>query len=274
MRQPDAERRRQHAGRRHDDGRDQRDVAEREGRLQRQHVGIGGGGRPARIDVAERAGNRDQHAEPGRGRDRLVDRAAVEGHEHVGELAAADPHQRRQHADHHAIGAQEQPARHLVGKAPAIAAEQQPRRRQPGDHHEHDLEQFRRRIARDQAAEHDAGHHRHRPVAQHAGVDRAFGAMGIIGADRGRDDDGERGADAQRHAHAVRHVDDAEQLIERRHQHGAAADAEQAGQKTRDRAGDQQCQGERRHVEHRQSGGHVGNSVSRRNAGALVRSGL
>ncbi|MFN5040767.1 MAG: sulfite exporter TauE/SafE family protein [Bradyrhizobium sp.] len=50
-------------------------------------MGIGGG--PAGIDVTERAGDRDQHRERGRCRDRLVDRPAIERHQQIGEQAAA-----------------------------------------------------------------------------------------------------------------------------------------------------------------------------------------
>ena len=72
---------------------------------------------------------------------------------------------------------------------------------------------------------------RHGPAAQHLVEHGALGAVRQIGADRGRHDDRERGADAQLHAHLVRHAENAEHLVEHRHDDGAAADAEQAGQK-------------------------------------------
>ena len=52
----------------------------------------------------------------------------------------------------------------------------------------------------------------------------------VEGADRGRDDDRERGADAERHPHLVGHADDAEELVEDGHDDGAAADPEDAGE--------------------------------------------
>ena len=54
--------------------------------------------------------------------------------------------------------------------------------------------------------------------------------MSEIGPDRGRHDDRDRGADAKLHAHRVGHAEHAEHLVEHRHDDGAAADAEQAGE--------------------------------------------
>lgn len=67
-------------------------------------------------------------------------------------------------------------------------------------------------------------------------VDRAALVVRVERADRGRDDDRERGADAERHPHLQRHAGDAKALVEHRHQDGAAADAEHAGKKSRERA--------------------------------------
>ena len=104
-------------------------IAERERRQQRLM-------RPAGQHVADRAGDRDRHAEAGRGRDRVVDRLAVERQHHVGDRAAADAHQRRREADAESrkpiiAGA----AGQVVADPPAVAAEQQlerdDRRRSP-----------------------------------------------------------------------------------------------------------------------------------------------
>jgi hypothetical protein len=63
-------------------------------------------------------------------------------------------------------------------------------------------------------------------------IDRAAGKMGAPGADCGRNDDGERGADAQRHPHLQRHAGKPKAFIKHRHQDRAAADTEQAGKKS------------------------------------------
>ncbi len=60
--------------------------------------------------------------------------------------------------------------------------------------------------------------------------------MGAERGDRGRNDDGKRGADAERHAHFQRHADEAEAFVEHGDQHRAAADAEDAGHEAGDRA--------------------------------------
>ncbi len=71
--------------------------------------------------------------------------------------------------------------------------------------------------------------HGHRPDLHDRHVDRALGAMGVEGADRGRDDDRQRGADAERHArHPRARRCTREDLVEDRHDDRAAADAEDA----------------------------------------------
>ncbi|MNY29789.1 hypothetical protein D3C86_1638520 [compost metagenome] len=54
------------------------------------------------------------------------------------------------------------------------------------------------------------------------------------GTNGGRHDDGKRRAEREMHAHRLRHIQKPEDLVEDGHQHRAAADAEQAGQKTGD----------------------------------------
>jgi len=58
-----------------------------------------------------------------------------------------------------------------------------------------------------------------------------------IRAHGGRDDDGERSADAHLHAYVFRHVERAKDFVEHRHDDGAAADAEQAGKDADEDAG-------------------------------------
>ena len=65
------------------------------------------------------------------------------------------------------------------------------------------------------------------------------------GMQRGRHDDRQRSADRQVHATEFIEAERAQHLVEDRHQHGAAADAEQAGKETRDGAGRHQREHER-----------------------------
>ena len=65
--------------------------------------------------------------------------------------------------------------------------------------------------------------------------------MGQEGSHIGGNDDGDRGADAKLEDHRFRYAEDLEHLVEHRHDQRAAADAEQAGQDTGDKAaGDDQ----------------------------------
>jgi hypothetical protein len=59
---------------------------------------------------------------------------------------------------------------------------------------------------------------------------RAFLLVRDVGANCGRHDDGERGADAHLHAHIFRHIERAEHFVQHGNNDGAAADAEQAGE--------------------------------------------
>ncbi len=85
---------------------------------------------------------------------------------------------------------------------------------------------------------------RQRPQAHDLGDHRALLFVRDIRAHRGRNNDGERGADAQLHAHVFRHIERAEHLVQHRHDDGAAADAEQAGKDADQNAGarDPECE--------------------------------
>jgi hypothetical protein len=80
--------------------------------------------------------------------------------------------------------------------------------------------------------------------------------MRAEGTDRGRNDDRKGGADTKRHPHLQWHAGEAETFVEHRDQNGAAADPEQASEKSRQRAHSdkQQCQfeesGEIQSVQH------------------------
>jgi hypothetical protein len=66
--------------------------------------------------------------------------------------------------------------------------------------------------------------------------------MRAPGAQGGRHDDRERGADAELHAQLLRDLEMAKHLIERRYDDGAAADAEEAGKDAGGGAGDEDRQ--------------------------------
>ena len=238
------ERRRDQRGRHHQQRADQRHIADRKRHLQRGDIGKARCRRPAGIDIADRAGDRDQDRDRRRGRDRLMDRPAIERHQQVREQAAADAHQGRQQPDEEAVDAHQKALRHVVAELPVVARQQQPRRRRPRHHHEHDLEQPLRRIARGDAAGENADHDRQPPAPEDVHVDRAPLVMGAKRGERGRDDDRQRSADAERHPHLQRHAGQPEAFVEHRHQDRAAADAEHAGQKSRQRPDRDQQQGE------------------------------
>ena len=84
--------------------------------------------------------------------------------------------------------------------------------------------------------QHDADRHRNQEGAQQVHVDRAARLVRGEGADRRRNDDGERRADRDVHAHALVDAEHAEDLVEDGHQDGAAADPENAGQQPRHHA--------------------------------------
>ena len=90
----------------------------------------------------------------------------------------------------------------------------------------------------------NADHDRQPPAPEDIHVDRSPLVMGAKRGERGRDDDRKRGADTERHPHLQRHTGQPEAFVEHRHQDGAAADAEHAGQKSRQRPDRDQEQGE------------------------------
>jgi hypothetical protein len=59
-----------------------------------------------------------------------------------------------------------------------------------------------------------------------------------IGPNGGRDDDRERGPDAELHAHRLGDLENAEDFVQDRNDHGTAAHAEQSGEKASGDAGD------------------------------------
>src|SRR6185437_3191205 len=99
------------------------------------------------------------------------------------------------------------------------------------------------RPARQCAADQDAHQHRHQPAAQQLPVDRALGVVGAQRGDRGRNDGRQRRADRDVHAHIGIDPHKIQHVIEHRHDHDAAADAEHAGEEPADDAGDHQPQG-------------------------------
>src|SRR4029079_945845 len=118
----------------------------------------------------------------------------------------------------------------IGGDDPTVAAEQELDGDDRHRHHEHDLEHRARREIGDHRAYRDAGHCRNGPPPYHIVEHHTFGAMCEVGADRGRDDDGHRGADAEVHADLLRHAENSENLVQHGYDNGAAPDAEQAGE--------------------------------------------
>ena len=245
MGQVGTDRRGPDARRDHQGQANQRDIAQRQ---RRQHGRDQPHLRPAGIDVAQRARDRDQHAEPRGRRDGLVDRTAIEGHEQVRELTAANAHQRGQEADDQSEDLHQRAAGQVGSQPPAVPAEQQPDGAEAGDDDEHRLEQLWRRIAGDEAAGDDAQHHGHGPGLQDREVDGPLGLVRPERSDGCRHDDRQRGADRQRHAGFLRDALQAEQLVQHRHDHGAASHAEDAGQQAGDGAGGQKANDEKHEV--------------------------
>ena len=121
-----------------------------------------------------------------------------------------------------------------VAEIPAVAGEQKfggdEARRSPRSQLEHRRPARTPRSRAPQATPRTAGN---RPSRITPGITEAFGAVREIGAERGRHDDGERGADAKLHAHVFRHAEHAKHLVEHRHDDRAAADRRTARRECR-----------------------------------------
>ena len=182
------------------------------------------------------------------GRDRLMDRAVrrrssaeFKNRPPPTPIRVARCRRRSRSTPHH------RPLRHLVAELPAVTPEQEPEGGREGDANEDVFEQPLRCYARDCAAG-------DRPGSRSAATRLRATSMSncaaeVLGAertDRGRNDDGERGADAKRHPHLQRHAGRAGSIrrtpapVAR----AAAGTPNQAGQKTRQRAGCNQEQAE------------------------------
>ena len=159
-----------------------------------------------------------------------MDWLAVQREHNVGERAAANPHQRARKADCESVKRHRHRAGQIGAEVPTIAREQKFYGDEAGDQHEGDLEDGRRCESGDHRAAADTDHGRKRPQPDDPRDDQALFAMGEVGTDGGRHNDGDRGADAKLHAHFLRHVQQAKYFVEHRHDHGAAANAEQPGQ--------------------------------------------
>ena len=67
---------------------------------------------------------------------------------------------------------------------------------------------------------------------------RPLARIGEIGLDRGRHDNGDRGTEAELHAHFFRHAEHAEDFVEHGHDDRTAADAKSACEQSGDDAAD------------------------------------
>jgi hypothetical protein len=86
-----------------------------------------------------------------------------------------------------------------------------------------------------------AGYH---PGANDVHQHGAACTMRQKGINIGRHDDRDRGSDAKLHAHIVGHAEDAEYLVEDRHDDAAAADTEHAGENPGDKTATNDHSGE------------------------------
>jgi len=98
------------------------------------------------------------------------------------------------------------------------------------------------------------------------GITAPFGAVGKVGADCRRHDDGDRGADAKLHAYLVRHAEHAKNLEQDRHDDRAATDAEQAGEQSGDHAADDDHEREPEEFMHTDADEHCFSLMPRRPA--------
>ena len=131
---------------------------------------------------------------------------------------------------------------------------------EPDERAEHAEDHHQRRglhAAGHQHADHGADGDARAPAAQDAAVDGALLRMRAHRALRGEDDGGERGGEADLHDLRPVVAEREEGVEEGRHQHDAAADAEQPG----DHAGDGADQDQERHQ--RQELGEIGQGHGR-----------
>ena len=87
--------------------------------------------------------------------------------------------------------------------------------------------------------------------------------MRLVRAPRRRKDDRQRGADAELHAHLFRHAEQPEELEQDRHDDGAAANPEEAGENAGDDAGGDNPGGEPGQFDERDRGQRFGLATMR-----------
>jgi hypothetical protein len=117
-----------------------------------------------------------------------------------------------------------------LGSLPRATREQEFCSQQRGDDHEGELENHGGRHSRNAAARNHADDNWYRPETENLYGRIACGAVREERTDRGRQDDRQRGADAQLHADRIADAERSKHFIEDRHDNRAAADPEQAGQ--------------------------------------------
>ena len=220
MRERRADRRHQH--RENGDQREGRQVHEAEGQ-RRQTLPA-----PADEDCGDRAGQADRNAPAGCRGNRAVDWRGEQGHQADAERAPADPHQGRQRAY---AGSERGPPgarRHPVCQPPARPAKDHLRR----EKHEQRPEQAEQHLLRHQSRKPDAaGRAEHDPRRPAPDDPPVHGAVAMVRrhAARGRQDDRREGCGYRDVHGGFAEPHPVEQEEQYRHNHGAAADSEHAG---------------------------------------------
>jgi hypothetical protein len=125
-----------------------------------------------------------------------------------------------------------------VAEPPAFVPKQHAHRDQRCDQHEGELEHPARRNRRNHCPRNHARGDGRRPGPDDLDRQIAFGAVRQERAQRGRNDDRERGADANLHPPLLRHSEHAEDFIEHGNDDRPAADPEQTGQQSGDETAD------------------------------------
>jgi hypothetical protein len=112
------------------------------------------------------------------------------------------------------------------------------------NHRKHQPQPETRNLRHDQRSRQNAERDGDQPMLQQRHIRRAALLVRGEGADGSGHDNRRRRAQRQMHPHIIRHMHRAEHFKKRRHQHRAAANAEQAGQNTCDCAGGGEIEGE------------------------------
>ncbi|MPL79187.1 hypothetical protein SDC9_25062 [bioreactor metagenome] len=177
-----------------------------------------------------RRGRGDGHAKARRRRHRAVNGHPVQRQHRRADRAAADAKEHRGEAHQRPEPGAEDPARQVIRDPPACLAEGHVAGDAEHQHAEDQLQRLRAQLRNDQDAGDRADGDRRRPLLQDRPVDGAAAVVRQHRADRGDDDRGKRGRDADLHQVVRAVAEPGEEVVEGRHQNDAAADAEKPGE--------------------------------------------